>query len=100
MQTWTKGSPKKAERPTQSQLLGSTCWPKDLLKHDTKDCRIFTWSYDSQVANITTSASHATIFGHAESFLQDIAMTRESSNEVITHHVLCNACEMLTVPTG
>ena len=66
-----------------NKMIDGLCWPKELLKLDVKNCRIFTWSYDSNVANITTSASNATIFGHAESFLQDIAMTRESMEEVI-----------------
>ncbi|KJR89828.1 ribonuclease p/mrp subunit [Sporothrix schenckii 1099-18] len=60
---------------------GKVCWPRDLLKVDTPTCRIFTWGYDVNVANVTHAASHATIFGHAESLLQDICMSRASKGE-------------------
>jgi len=57
-------------------LSGGVCWPRDLLKVDAPECRIFTWGYDSSVANVTQAASQATIFGHAESLLLDICMSR------------------------
>ena len=60
---------------------GNVCWPRDLLKVDAPKCRIFTWGYDSSVANVTQSASHATIFGHSESLLQDICMSRTREDE-------------------
>ncbi|KAG7293507.1 hypothetical protein NEMBOFW57_003559 [Staphylotrichum longicolle] len=59
----------------------NVCWPRDLLKDDAPTCRIFTWGYDSSVANITQAASHATIFGHSESLLQDICLSRTSKDE-------------------
>lgn len=61
---------------------GDVCWPCDLLKSDVPRCRIFTWSYESSVVNLTKGASHATISGYAESFLQDITITRETKDEV------------------
>jgi len=63
-------------------LSGSVCWPRDLLKVDAPGCRIFTWGYDSSVANVTQAASQATIFGHSESLLQDICMSRTDQDEV------------------
>jgi len=63
-------------------LSGSVCWPRDLLKVDAPGCRIFTWGYDSSVANVTQAASQATIFGYSESLLWDICMSRTDQDEV------------------
>ncbi len=60
---------------------GNVCWPRDLLKVDAPKCRIFTWGYDSSVANVTQAASRATIFGHSESLLNDICISRTSKDE-------------------
>ncbi|KAK7954712.1 SERAC1 protein [Apiospora saccharicola] len=61
--------------------IGDACWPRDYLKDDIPNSRIFTWGYDSSVLHLTKGASHATVFGHAESLLGDISETRGTSEE-------------------
>lgn len=53
------------------------------MKNDIPGCRIFTWGYDSSVLKATQSVSQASIFGHSESLLQDICISRDSEEEVM-----------------
>ncbi|KAK8035531.1 LipA and NB-ARC domain-containing protein [Apiospora rasikravindrae] len=78
--TWSKGM-YYVPPLSFSVKSGDTCWPRHFLKDDIPNSRIFTWGYDSSVLNLTKSASHATIFGHAESLLGDISETRGTSEE-------------------
>lgn len=52
------------------------CWPRDLLPQELPNVRIFTWGYDSSVANFGGSVSQASIFGHGGNLLRDIASKR------------------------
>ena len=58
------------------------CWPRDLLPQDLPNVRIITWGYDADVANVFKQSGHASIFGHAQSFLRDIARLRQKAEEV------------------
>ncbi|KAI9758975.1 MAG: hypothetical protein M1840_003619 [Geoglossum simile] len=59
---------------------GVVCWPRDLLKIDIQnasyDARIITWGYDSSAANVFSYASKESIFGHAETLLEDLSRLR------------------------
>ncbi|KAI9774253.1 MAG: hypothetical protein M1840_004147, partial [Geoglossum simile] len=59
---------------------GVVCWPRDLLKIDIQDAsydtRIITWGYDSSAANVFSYASKGSIFGHAETLLEDLSRLR------------------------
>ena len=44
--------------------------------------RIITWGYDADVANVFKYSGHASIFGHDQSFLRDIARLRLKAEEV------------------
>ncbi|KEF52071.1 uncharacterized protein A1O9_12061, partial [Exophiala aquamarina CBS 119918] len=55
---------------------GDTFWPRDLLQDDLKNARIVTWGYDASFANAFTYASQESIFGHAETLLNDLARLR------------------------
>jgi len=87
--TWTKGLSQTlpvTNRNANSVHLriGEKCWPRDLLKADVRNARIFTWGYDSSVLNPVKSSSQASIFGHLENLLYDIARTRPTDEEVRT----------------
>lgn len=56
---------------------GDVFWPRDLLKHDVENCRVVTWGYDASVANAFSYASKESIFGHAETLLNDLARIRK-----------------------
>ncbi|KAH0533863.1 hypothetical protein FGG08_007514 [Glutinoglossum americanum] len=59
---------------------GVVCWPRDLLKTDIQDAsydaRIITWGYDSSAANVFSYTSKESIFGHAETLLEDLSRLR------------------------
>jgi len=55
---------------------GDVFWPRDLLKDDVKNARVITWGYDASVANAFTFASKESIFGHADTLLNDLARLR------------------------
>jgi hypothetical protein len=55
---------------------GNVFWPRDLLKGDVKRARVITWGYDASVANAFTYASKESIFGHADTLLNDLARLR------------------------
>ncbi|KAI9866722.1 MAG: hypothetical protein M1813_000664 [Trichoglossum hirsutum] len=56
------------------------CWPRDQLKIDIQDAsydaRIITWGYDSSAANVFSYASKESIFGRAETLLEDLSRLR------------------------
>jgi len=54
-----------------------------------KTGRIITWGYDSSVIKAVKAASHATIFGHSESLLAELARLRRDGAvrvEVLLSH--------------
>ncbi|KAI9778144.1 MAG: hypothetical protein M1839_008353 [Geoglossum umbratile] len=66
---------------------GVVCWPRDLLKIDIQDAsydaRIITWGYDSSTANVFSYASKGSIFGHAETLLEDLSKLRAGKTRPI-----------------
>ena len=68
----------------QSSLSSAkgTFWPKDLLSKVIPETRIFTYGYDVDINHIFSSASHATVFQHAATFLNDLANERVSTEAV------------------
>ena len=58
------------------------CWPRDLLKDDLDNVRIMSWGYDSGIAHLWKSTSQASVFGHAETLLSDLANLRLTRQEV------------------
>ena len=56
---------------------GDVFWPRDLLKDDVKNARVITWGYDASVANAFAYASKESIFGHADTLLNDLARLRK-----------------------
>ena len=57
-------------------------WPKDLLPKVIPDARVFTYGYDVNINHLFSSASQATVFQHAASFLNDLANERISAEAV------------------
>lgn len=57
-------------------------WPKDLLPKVIPDARMFTYGYDVNINHLFSSASQATVFQHAASFLNDLANERISTEAV------------------
>ncbi|KAK7973451.1 hypothetical protein PG988_007585 [Apiospora saccharicola] len=49
---------------------GEICWPRDLLKDDLPEARVFTFGWDSMIANATSYASQDSLFGHAGTLLE------------------------------
>jgi hypothetical protein len=56
---------------------GDIVWPRDLLKDDLKNARVITWGYDASVANALAFASKESVFGHADTLLNDLARLRK-----------------------
>ncbi|CZR51417.1 uncharacterized protein PAC_01293 [Phialocephala subalpina] len=56
---------------------GDVFWPRDFLKDDVKNARVITWGYDASVANAFAYASKESIFGHADTLLNDLARLRK-----------------------
>jgi hypothetical protein len=67
--------------------LDGICWPRDILGKDIKDIRIITWGYDSSVVNAFAGSSQASVFGHAETLLTDIASPRMRTSTARVSHV-------------
>ncbi|KAI1458489.1 hypothetical protein F4805DRAFT_140939 [Annulohypoxylon moriforme] len=55
---------------------GDKFWPRDFLKDDLKNARIITWGYDANIANAVSYASKESLFGHANTLLNDLARLR------------------------
>jgi hypothetical protein len=66
--------------------LDGVCWPRDILSKDIKQIRIITWGYDSSVVNAFAGSSQASIFGHSEDLLTDIASPRLRTGAVRVSH--------------
>jgi hypothetical protein len=66
---------------TQNQS-SDVYWPRDLLPERLPNARIFTWGYDANIENMFSSASRASIFQHAGTFLEDIAGVRETLGQM------------------
>lgn len=91
------------------------CWPRDLLKEDLLEARIFSVSdvdavnsglaytyltieksaYDSKVLKLAESVSRTTIAGHAESLLNELARERQYLRVILTE-----ACLLCAVNNG
>ena len=67
--------------------LGDVCWPRDILSKDIKQIRIITWGYDSSVVNAFAGSSQASIFGHSEDLLTDVASRRLRASTVRVSHI-------------
>lgn len=52
------------------------CWPRDWLCDDLEDIRVIAWGYDASIAHAFQFASKESIFGHAETLLDDLARLR------------------------
>ena len=66
------------------------CWPEHLLRNDLNDIRVIAWGYDASVANAFHATSKESIFGHADTLLEDLARLRVaivSLFRVHTEHV-------------
>lgn len=72
---------------------GNVCWPRDLLKEDIPNARVITWGYHSGVARLFRYTSLESVYGHAETLLEDISALRQdtvrfgitpSINEILT----------------
>lgn len=61
-------------------------WPNDLLRNDLKDVRVVAWGYDASVANAFHAASKESIFGHADTLLEDLARLRVGTVCLFTFH--------------
>jgi hypothetical protein len=55
---------------------GNVCWPRDLLRYDLKDVRVIAWGYDASVANAFRPVIKESIFGHANTLLEELAQLR------------------------
>lgn len=64
---------------------GRVCWPRDLLGQDMKSARVISWGYDANVANLLSAASQASIFGHAQTLLEDLAGVRKDKVSALCH---------------
>lgn len=51
-------------------------WPRDFLRDDLKKARIVSWGYDANIANAFSYASKESLFGHANTLLNDLARLR------------------------
>ncbi|KAK3291981.1 uncharacterized protein B0H64DRAFT_408650 [Chaetomium fimeti] len=59
------------------------CWPQHLLGNDLNNVRVITWGYDATVANAFHAASKESIFGHADTLLEDLARLRVGTTRPI-----------------
>lgn len=72
--TWTPLSPWDRAWLTQPPSnLGRVCCPRDFLKNDISNARIFTLVYDSNVLKATKATSQVSIFSLAENLLNGIS---------------------------
>ncbi|KAI1089174.1 hypothetical protein F5B19DRAFT_388171 [Rostrohypoxylon terebratum] len=55
---------------------GGVFWPRDFLRDDLKKARIVSWGYDANIANAFSYASKESLFGHANTLLNDLARLR------------------------
>ncbi|KAI0896096.1 hypothetical protein F4806DRAFT_51141 [Annulohypoxylon nitens] len=55
---------------------GGVFWPRDFLRDDFKKARIVSWGYDANIANAFSYASQESLFGHANTLLNDLARLR------------------------
>lgn len=65
------------------------CWPRDFLKNDIKNARIISWGYDANIVNFFSNASQASLFGHGQTLLDQVAQRRTdsvSSRFLVTKH--------------
>lgn len=74
------------QTPKERSTLGRKApkdvyWPRDLLPTIMPQSRIFTWGYDVSIDHIFSSASHASVFQHAETLLFDLATLRRTPTE-------------------
>ena len=64
---------REPEHPTNNILL----WPRDLLPLEVPNSRIFTWGYDVDVVQLTSSASSANILNHANTLLSNLCAKKQ-----------------------
>ncbi|KAF4447623.1 ribonuclease p mrp subunit [Fusarium albosuccineum] len=68
---------------------GNTCWPRDILKEDIPQARIFSHGYDSKVYKSSESRSRTSIAGQADSLLHDLVRSRRTVKALVRsseHH--------------
>jgi hypothetical protein len=68
--------------PIQTWSQGDVCWPRDLLPSTLPNTRIMSWGYDSSIANLAGTSSQASIFGHSDGLLSDLARVRRDVDTV------------------
>jgi hypothetical protein len=74
--------------PIKTWSKADVCWPRDLLSQDLPNCRVMTWKYDSSVTNLSGTSSQASISGHANSLLGDLARVRKTTGEVGSRSIM------------
>ena len=63
------------------------CWPRDFLKEDLSEARVFTFGWDAMIANFSSYASQESLFGHAETLLTDLEIYRENTARCFQFYV-------------
>jgi hypothetical protein len=61
---------------TWTDTAANVFWPRDLLPEIMGTARVISWGYDANVANFLSAASQASVFGHAQTLLADLADQR------------------------
>jgi len=65
---------------------GDVFWPRDLLQHDVRRARGISWGYDASIAKGISYASKDSIYGHAETLLNDLDRIRKGIVNDPAHH--------------
>jgi hypothetical protein len=73
---------------------GSCFWPRDLLSADLERARLITWGYDADIANAFQYASQDSIYGHADTLLNDLARIRQI--DTVSRHLVHILISVLT----
>ena len=86
--TWTKQKAHSKREKRQRNgankteiAFPSVFWPKDLLPEVIPDVQIYTWGYDADIDNFTSSASQNTVHQHATGLLSDLADLQENDGD-------------------
>lgn len=75
--------------PLKTWSHGDIFWPQHLLMDDLKNARVITWGYDASIINAFKPASKESLFGHAETLLNDLARLRRG----VVHLPLLTTCK-------
>ncbi|KAJ3546378.1 hypothetical protein NM208_g2021 [Fusarium decemcellulare] len=76
---------------------GNTCWPRDILKENIPQARIFSHGYDSKVYKSTESGSRTSIVGQADSLLHDLVRSRRTVKHTRPILFVCHSLGGLVV---